>query len=368
MNRYSENLAGSEGAPAYPYDLFIVHAAADRAWVKGYLKVELGLEPGRVITPREFRPGAFQEAEYERAVTSSRFTLLVISPAYLTDVWAGFGKRLASHASVEADQFRLQLVVRQECDIPLSFRSLVRLDFTDPDPANWDGQMSRLRELLNRRAPMVDDIQCPYPGMVPFREEDARFFHGRDKEIQNLLSLVRHHRFLLVNGPSGSGKSSLVMAGLLPKVEKQKRFPDGPWRVLTMRPGATPLDDLARVLGGVPDDPVAAVTALLDAEPPAQKLLLIVDQFEELFSQVKDSAAREAFIGRLKSLRSEPRCLVIVTMRPTSTATSWTALSGRSTGARSSTSLRSAATPCERRSSSRPRRQESSSKKGWSSA
>ncbi len=54
---------------------------------------------------------------------------------------------------------------------------------------------------------------------------------------------------------------------------------------------------------------------MLDAEPSARRFLLIVDQFEELFSQVKDSATREAFIGRLKSLRGDPRCLVILTMR-----------------------------------------------------
>ena len=86
--------------------------------------------------------------------------------------------------------------------------------------------------------------------MVPFRKEDARFFHGRDDEIQDLLTLVRQHRFVLVIGPSGSGKSSLVMAGLLPRLDDPMHFPRGTWRVLTMRPGATPLEELARVLGG----------------------------------------------------------------------------------------------------------------------
>ena len=293
----------------------VIHADADRAWVEGYLKPALGLEPNRSITPREFDPTATVPAEFERAVTASRFTLLVLSPAFLTDEWARFGEQLVSFTSVEAGQNRLLAVDRQACDLPLSLRFRVRLDFTDPDPARWKDEMVRLRGVLDRPAPVAQEVECPYPGMVPFRRQDARFFHGRDDEIQTLLTLVRQHRFLLVIGSSGSGKSSLVTAGLLPRLDDPKNYPAGTWRVLTMRPGATPLDELARTLGGKSDDPAAAVAALLDAEPPARRFLLVVDQFEELFSQVKDAATRDDFLGRLKSLRADSSCLVIVTVR-----------------------------------------------------
>jgi hypothetical protein len=151
--------------------------------------------------------------------------------------------------------------------------------------------------------------------MVPFRREDARFFHGRDAEIQNLLTLVRQHHFLAVVGSSGSGKSSLITAGLLPRLDDTRNFPRGTWRILSLRLGATPLEELARVLGGPPDDPAAAVAQTLAADPPAQRLLLIVDQFEELFSQVKAASTRDAFIGHLKALRADPRCTVLLTMR-----------------------------------------------------
>ena len=151
--------------------------------------------------------------------------------------------------------------------------------------------------------------------MVPFRQEDARFFHGRDDEILKLLTLVRQNHFLAVIGSSGSGKSSLVTAGFLPKLDDPRNFPRGTWRVLTLRPGATPTAELARVLGGAPDDPGAAISAALAVDPPAQRLLLFVDQFEELFSQVKDASTRDAFIGHLKALRADPRCTVILTMR-----------------------------------------------------
>ena len=126
------------------------------------------------------------------------------------------------------------------------------------------------------------------------------------------MTALRHHHFLIVIGSSGSGKSSLVTAGLLPKLDDTKNFPLGTWRVLTMRPGAKPIEELSRTLPGSPDDPAAAISATLADSP---KLLLVVDQFEELFSQIKDASTRETFIGHLKVLRSDPRCTVIMTMR-----------------------------------------------------
>src|SRR5205823_3039665 len=98
----------------------------------------------------------------------------------------------------------------------------------------------------------------------------VRFFHGRDAEIQNLLTLVRQHHFLAVVGSSGSGKSSLITAGLLPRLDDARNFPRGTWRVLSFRPGETPLEELARILGGPPDDLAAAITQSLAADPAAQ--------------------------------------------------------------------------------------------------
>ena len=96
-------------------------------------------------------------------------------------------------------------------------------------------------------------------------------------------------------GSSGSGKSSLVLAGLLPKLADPNVFSPGTWKTVTLRPGATPLKELAARLGGDPDPPEAVVTALLAASPPAQRLLLYVDQLEEVFSLVKDRAEQDRF-------------------------------------------------------------------------
>jgi TIR domain len=167
------------------YDLFIVHAADDRAWVDGYLKHALGVEPARLITPRDFQLGAAIPAEFERAVASSRYTALVLSPRFLADRWAEFGEQLVSFTIVEEGRGRLVALTLHKCEPPPRLRFRVGLDCTDW--TQWDEQAARLRDLLGRPEPTPEVIPCPYPGMVPFRPEDARFFFGREAEIQDGL-------------------------------------------------------------------------------------------------------------------------------------------------------------------------------------
>ena len=296
------------------HDLFIVHAEADRAWVDGYLRPEVGVEPDRLITRRDFQPGAVIADEYERAVASSRYTALVLSPAYLADRWAEFGEQLVSFTSVEEGRGRVVALTLEPCQPPARLRFLVGLDFTDS--TQWKEEAARLRDLLDRPEPAPEVIpSCPYPGMVPFRPEDERFFFGREAEIQILLTKLRAHRFLLVIGTSGSGKSSLVLAGLLPKLADPNQFRPGTWKVITLRPGAAPCAELAARLAGDPDPPDPVVATPLATSPPAQRRLLYVDQFEEVFSLVKDRAEQDRFLGRLKALSADKRWVVLGTMR-----------------------------------------------------
>ena len=115
----------------FRYDLFIVHADSDRAWVDGYLRHAVGVEPDRLITRRDFQPGAVIADEYERAVASSRYTALVLSPAYLADRWAEFGEQLVSFTSVEEGRGRVVALTLEPCQPPARLRFLVGLDFTN---------------------------------------------------------------------------------------------------------------------------------------------------------------------------------------------------------------------------------------------
>ena len=108
---------------------------------------------------------------------------------------------------------------------------------------------------------VVQEAICPYRGLDAFREEDAAFFFGRgdasepESTIGQLVHKVREHPFVMVVGRSGSGKSSLISAGLLPALRRQRdRF----WNVLSLRPGPTPLRALAAAFNPRADDEGAA--------------------------------------------------------------------------------------------------------------
>src|ERR1700691_1191444 len=86
----------------------------------------------------------------------------------------------------------------------------------------------------------------PFPGLRPYRLEDEDFFFGRGDQIFSLYRLFDHSRFVAVVGSSGSGKSSLVRAGLLPLLARESREPTGrTWNIIQMHPGDTPIDNLA---------------------------------------------------------------------------------------------------------------------------
>lgn len=89
----------------------------------------------------------------------------------------------------------------------------------------------------------------PFPGLRPFEQNETHLFFGREAQTDELLKRLREHRFLAVVGTSGSGKSSLVKAGLLPALYGGFMTKAGAsWRVAVMRPGAQPIASLAQAL------------------------------------------------------------------------------------------------------------------------
>jgi hypothetical protein len=196
---------------------------------------------------------------------------------------------------------------------------------------------------------------CPYRGLEAFRPEDARFFFGRENLTGWLVSALRREvqaaqgvRFLAVLGPSGSGKSSLVLAGLVPKLKAETIEGSERWLVAIHRPGDDPLKNLSvaivtRLLpaGALPDTvqvlkliddlradartfDVFSQMALRDL-PEDVRLAVVVDQFEEVFTnRPQDEQARtrfeqdrERFLANLLHASSTPggRVAVVLTMR-----------------------------------------------------
>ncbi len=277
---------------AFELDLFIDHAASDEAFVRGFLLPHLGLPPGRVALSSELALGRPRVGELERVIQGARWIVLVLSAAHPADRWNRYTAQLASHAAV--GQHRLVPLVLEPCHVPLSLEVLVELDFRDRSA--WQARADQLRVALQADEASDRVIPSPYPGMRPFKEEEHVHFHGRDREIQELLQrLCAGQREVYVVGPSGSGKSSLVTAGVLP------RLPEGTV-VRALRPGPRPRQRLLDALG--PEGTAA----------PARRFVLFVDQLEELFVQ-SDGAERHDFVDLVRLLRAHEGVSIVYSLR-----------------------------------------------------
>ena len=157
----------------------------------------------------------------------------------------------------------------------------------------------------------------PFPGLRPYRCEDHEFFFGREDQVFSLYRLLDHSRFVAVIGSSGSGKSSLVRAGLLPLLDQESRESTGrTWKMIQMHPGDMPIASLASAMASQlssNDDPniIAARRERIKfalrrssfglsdtrreiGDGGAAAIILVVDQFEELFRYAESRRGQDA--------------------------------------------------------------------------
>jgi hypothetical protein len=161
------------------------------------------------------------------------------------------------------------------------------------------------------------DLPCPYRGLFHFGPRDAEYFFGRENFVEELVRATQTRSFIPLLGASGSGKSSVVLAGLVPKLQQA-----GHWQFTHFRPGADPFHALAlalvplyttnldeteqlrqsRNLAGyfrTGEVLLADVFAQIQQNYPTDRVLLIADQFEELYTLCSDEATRRNFLDKL---------------------------------------------------------------------
>ncbi|MGK7872613.1 MAG: trypsin-like peptidase domain-containing protein [Xenococcaceae cyanobacterium] len=187
-----------------------------------------------------------------------------------------------------------------------------------------------LLEALIQEFPELGDRPCPYRGLLTFQEKDAQFFFGREELTKELVAAVQNYKIVPVIGPSGSGKSSVVFAGLFPQLRSQPN-----WLIEDFRPKTYPFNELARALlrltapEAETKEEISKAIALakqlkeeasaletlvsfiLETKPNA-RLLLVADQFEEIY-KTKD---RQRFLKRLlEVVKKTPKLTLLFTMR-----------------------------------------------------
>jgi WD40 repeat protein len=176
-------------------------------------------------------------------------------------------------------------------------------------------------------APELPDDRCPFVGLDAFDEHHRDYFFGRQRAIDEMLERLRAGRLLAVVGPSGSGKSSLVLAGLVPALRAGGVEGSRDWLYPPpLVPGSDPLGALARSLcpGRVAEaraellrDPAAPARLASEAAGPGRPTMLVIDQGEEAFTLCLDEAARAAFFAGLAALVAAdgPRHTLVFTLR-----------------------------------------------------
>jgi len=172
-------------------------------------------------------------------------------------------------------------------------------------------------------------VANPYKGLRAFGEADEEDFYGREPLVAELVAAVGDHRLVAVVGPSGIGKSSVVKAGLIPALRNGALPGSESWVISDMFPGSYPYEELAAALLRVAVDRPEELTDELARDelgirrvakrmlPPDTELLLVVDQFEELFTLTANEAMRRRFLSGLTELAKDGRARVrvVVTMR-----------------------------------------------------
>ncbi|MFL5918459.1 MAG: protein kinase domain-containing protein [Gaiellaceae bacterium] len=207
---------------------------------------------------------------------------------------------------------------------------IVRATASDPGERHESVEafLSDLTGAIGRDAVAIDETytaaENPYKGLQAFGETDADDFYGREALVGELVAAVRDHRLVAVVGPSGIGKSSVVKAGLVPAVRHGALPGSDRWVISDMFPGTYPFEELAaailRVAVERPDDLVEELArdelgmsrVAKQVLPQGTELVLVVDQFEELFTLTADEETRRGFLDGLTALAGDPRSRVHV--------------------------------------------------------
>ena len=308
--------------------VFISHASADTDSVIAMARslrqagVDVWLDVERLT------PGDPWMSKLEWALREAQSLILYVGPSGVRN-WVDLELRVALDRSARESEFRLVPVLgpgAQPDELPLFLKQYQWLDCREgfASPEHIKVLIAALAGEQPAAICLLPPGQSPYRGLRPFGTEDSLLFYGRDKEVEELARNVGKDRFLAVVGDSGSGKSSLVRAGLIPALHRG-RVADvnawiESWRVAICRPGDDPFRELAEALPQLDSELSPAERTAFIAQMKDQLVggtvglrnglsgialgtgihkLLVIDQFEELFTLVRDKEERTRYINTL---------------------------------------------------------------------
>jgi WD40 repeat protein/energy-coupling factor transporter ATP-binding protein EcfA2 len=329
--------------PTHSFSVFLSHNSREKPVVEriaAKLKRE-GLEPWLdkwCLTPA----GDWQD-ELAVGLRASATCAVFVGPNGLGS-WEDLEYKLATDRMAKDRSFRVFLVLLPGLPEPfdtsvlppfLNIRTWVDLRKGIEDARSFQSLINAIKGIpLGPETPVErrSDV-CPYRGLQTFDEEHAEYFYGRDGDIQRLIEKLKATRFLAVVGPSGSGKSSLVRAGVIPAIKKGVLPESDTWTVRVFTPGARPLTALAanllrlypqesmnKTLDQLNEDERTlhlSISLGLSERPATARTVLVIDQFEEIFTLCGDEQERKQFLANLLYAAFIPdgQTIVLLTLR-----------------------------------------------------
>jgi WD40 repeat protein len=278
--------------------VFVLAAEDDTEWVDAVLMPTLDSSGVSAEHSGDLPAGSVRTDEVIRRLLRSDKVVVVLSKAYFE--LTGADDVVQNFEMYQKTRVTLPVIRDWDIDVPPRYSPVLLIDASKP--GLWDDAVAAVCKAVgvDLREP-AEPGACPYPGMLPYRRDEAAVFFGRQDEIQAVVGGLRRERFVALIGPSASGKSSLALAGVAPLVARQGLDGGAPWHVEEVRVGA---------------DPVAAVAAAQQRwrrESPDRWLLVVVDQLDELYaSGIADPVAAEKAIA---GLLDDPAVHVVITVR-----------------------------------------------------
>jgi tetratricopeptide (TPR) repeat protein len=338
-----------------PFHVFLSHSTADKPAVEELARrlakkgIQAWLDKWHLIPGDPWQPGL------EKALAESETCAVFVGPGGLGP-WQNEEMRAAIDRRVRDSSKRFRVIPvllpgaerAERSSLPTFLVAATWVEFRNSleDPQAFHRLVCGIRGLAPGPGPSqaLYEGHCPYRGLRCFGVEDAAFFFGREALIEWLLNALRPatsnkpvNRFLAIVGASGSGKSSLARAGLVSALNHDGILGSSRWPIVICRPGSDPLESLAVALSKAINigqgasalaDLIAefqknekalhltARQALPDDEPD-RRLVVLVDQFEEVFTLCGEEELREALVRNLLHAAkvAQGQTLVILTMR-----------------------------------------------------
>jgi hypothetical protein len=326
------------------YDVFLSYNSADHGVVEDIARKlrDEGLEP--FLDRWYLAPGARWRAKLEDTLSSCKAVAIFVGPGEMGS-WQQREVDVALDLQSRSPNLPVIPVLLAGCEPPLGF--LRQLTWVDLRTQTRELGIVILAKAARGEAPgpdlqkQLDAVRvsiCPYRGLLHFREEDAPFFFGREAAIDKLMDAVERRPLVTVVGASGSGKSSVVRAGLVPRLRSDRRTA---WETVTLVPTDQPLKALARAFLPLLEPSMGEVDRLAEATKLAEhfksgtvslydiverivekqsgtnRVLIVVDQFEELYTLTSDEEARRRFLDELlaASSRAGSKANITLTLR-----------------------------------------------------